>query len=239
MTTLQYLALFVAVAPLVGNLAALFLRSRGYHSAADWVVRMTPLAIVAASSKSREEAIRRVVEAVASLPIEADTIVAKVAAADVVGESMPPPSSAAPMATAVGQSVVPPALMPPVPPAPRAPTKMPPWSGGLVFALVLGGCVPILGCQMSPAQQAQAGKVLDASVDAGLELADHVCESAGRKEGFVEFLCTFVGSLTEDTGKSDMVELGPERKPIKVSVPDAMAEEFGRRHSAEQLARRE
>ncbi len=163
------------------------------------------------------------------LPVDTPSISAVPLARMTASSRPPPPSGANGAVPTDGQSVVPPAIM-----LPRRSAKLPPWSGGAVFCLLLAGCVPILGCQMTPAQ---TGKVIEASVDAGLELADHVCEASGRHSGFVEFLCTFVGALTEDTGKGDMVELGPARKPIKVSVPDAMAEDFGRRHSAEQLAR--
>ncbi len=236
------LALFIAMGGpvLVGNVVVALLRARGLNNAADWVTTKAPLVLAAlAKNHVREADIARGVTAlkgsqrndarIAGLLLEAHLPPAELAKKD-----PEPPAVAADL-----QSVAPPALMPPMPPTPRAPSKMPPWTGGTVLCLVLGGCVPILGCQFTPAQQAQAGKVLEASVDAGLELADHVCEASGRHSGFVEFLCTFVGSLTEDTGKADMVELGPDRKPIKVSVPDAMAEDFGRRHSPEQLARRE
>lgn len=91
----DYLLLIVAILPLVGNLLALVLRRAGKHSAADWVVRMTPLAVVAASSKTREEAIQVVIREAAKLSPRLSNQDLKAHAEVVAGESEPPPSSAA------------------------------------------------------------------------------------------------------------------------------------------------
>lgn len=94
MTTTSILLLVVALIPLAGNLLALVLRRYGKNSAADWVVRMTPLAVVAASSKSREEAIARLTEEVMKLT-GPESIPAQVVARDVLTKSVPPPPTAA------------------------------------------------------------------------------------------------------------------------------------------------
>lgn len=94
MSTTSILLLVVALIPLVGNVTAFFLRRAGKATAADWVVRMTPLALVAASSKTREEAITRLTEEVMRLT-GPESVPAKVAATTVLVKSVPPPSSAA------------------------------------------------------------------------------------------------------------------------------------------------
>lgn len=91
----DYLLLVVAILPLVGNLLALILRRAGKHSAADWVVRMTPLAVVAASSRTREEAIQVVIREAANLSHRHSNLNLKAHAEVVAGESEPPPSSSA------------------------------------------------------------------------------------------------------------------------------------------------
>jgi hypothetical protein len=89
----QSLLLVAALIPLLANIAVLVLRRMGYATAADWIVRMAPLMVVAASSKSREEAIARLTEEVMKLT-GPESLPAKSIAVDVVSKSVPPPASA-------------------------------------------------------------------------------------------------------------------------------------------------
>lgn len=89
----DYVLLAVALIPLAGNLLALILRRLGKHNAADWVVRMTPIAVVAASSKTREDAIKVVIREAASMSMRSSHQHLKAVAEDLGNE--PSPSSAA------------------------------------------------------------------------------------------------------------------------------------------------
>lgn len=92
MSVAEILVLVAAIIPFAGNIIALVLRRYGHHVAADWVVRMTPIAVVAASSRTREEAIRRVVEEVSRLDAPASEGAREAARELIV---TPPPPSAA------------------------------------------------------------------------------------------------------------------------------------------------
>lgn len=89
----DYTLLVVALLPLAGNLLALALRRAGKNSAADWVVRMTPLAVVAASSKTREEAIQVVIRE-AELLTKRPSNQRLRAHVEIVADEPPPSSSA-------------------------------------------------------------------------------------------------------------------------------------------------
>ncbi len=95
MSTQEIILLVVALIPVVGNLLALVFRRLGWFGAADWTVKLTPLALVAASSKTREEAIRRTLEEVMKLGDEG-TMRAKLAALEVATEEKPPSASRLP-----------------------------------------------------------------------------------------------------------------------------------------------
>lgn len=96
MTYVQFLeavVAFGAVAPLVCNLLVVVFRVAGWNVLADWLVRLGPLVVVAASSKPREEKIQILLSEAGKLSPRISNDQLKAVAADLGSE--PPPSSAA------------------------------------------------------------------------------------------------------------------------------------------------
>lgn len=90
---LEVAVAFMAIAPLVCNLLAVVFRAAGWHVLADWVVRLGPLMVVAASSKPREEKIQLMLRETSRLSDRYSNQDLKAVAEDLGSE--PPPSSAA------------------------------------------------------------------------------------------------------------------------------------------------
>ncbi len=91
------LAIVVVVITVLGNALIVYCRAKGWPRAADFVARMTPFAVAAASSKTREEAIDVLVNAVLELPHTPEAKPVKEAAFAVAVESTPKPPTAAPL----------------------------------------------------------------------------------------------------------------------------------------------
>jgi len=58
------LTVIVVGVTILGNILIGLCRSQGWNTAADWIARMTPIAVAAASSKTREQAIKVIVDEV-------------------------------------------------------------------------------------------------------------------------------------------------------------------------------
>lgn len=200
MSTEGILLIVVALIPLVGNLAALVLRRYGKNSAADWVVRMTPLAVVAASSKSREEAIARLTEEVMKLT-GPDSIPAQVVARDVLTKSVPPPPSAA--------GVLP--------------------LGLLVLALYSSGCTPVTsgGSGSVDASKIDVPEVVGGACSIAELVAGVFGKGSDQVKVVCKVLQGGTGALANmSTGPSGVEARPPSYATVEFVMPRDQAEKF-------------
>lgn len=211
-TVALVLGLVMVLVPLLGNPLVLFLRSRGHVRAADHVARIIPFAYAAASSRTREELIRNLVEEGLKAHAGAADRDRLVAIAVELATKRKPASAS---------------RMPPMP--------------VFLLALFCASCVPILGCTPQQARDAREGMRTKGAPSAKITgaVCEKVADVVGGDAGaFVDFACTIVNAIGGAFENLD-TEGGPEIRrpagpPVKfiIRVPAEEAESFELEHRA-------